>query len=118
MWPGIEHVFVPMERLPERFRESFDIMVSNMAWRYFVYPDIALKNLLQALSVGGWANIVFSCDRSPLAFEDLNTRMNGSMHLLKILEKSGHIDYSFRDSGIFVSPSGYLEITKKKSIVL
>ena len=53
------------ERMPADFKEKFDIINSNYALRYCLFSDLALKNILLALSVGGYASLGFSFDRIP-----------------------------------------------------
>lgn len=43
----------PAEYMPAVFEESFDLIESNVAFTYFLFPDIALKNAIKALFVGG-----------------------------------------------------------------
>ena len=43
----------PAEYMPAVFEEKMDLIESNVAFRYFLFPDIALKNAVKALSVGG-----------------------------------------------------------------
>jgi hypothetical protein len=65
-----------------------------MAFRYFLFPDIALKNAVKALSVGGEANISFQNDRCPLGLdsEELLDRMKKVFAWLKDLEQKGYIE--------------------------
>lgn len=119
MWPGINHEYIPAERLPAKWYESFDIIVSNMAWRYFMYPDLALKNLLLALNVGGYANLDYRADSSPLQknYIELVYRMNQAYGLLKDLMDQEYIDFEL-NRGIYQTsyPKGHLVIRKLKSI--
>lgn len=118
MWPDVEHVFVPAERLPAKFRETFDLAISNIAWRYFVFPDIALKNLLHSLSIGGQAEIAFGGDRCPLPPEDVIKRTHSAIKLLDTLEKEGIIETQRWFSQFYRIPQGYLSITKNKRLPL
>lgn len=114
MWPGINHIFVPAERMPKDFYEKFDIIFSNMSWMYFALPDIALANALQALSVGGYADIEYSGGKSDLDLEMIGRRLKGGMNLLEKLEEEGLISFSF-DKGPFRDvPIGILRIEKHK----
>ncbi|MEK7070971.1 MAG: hypothetical protein AAB966_04135 [Patescibacteria group bacterium] len=110
-WPGINHVFVPAERMPRRFFESFDIMVSNMAWRYFMFPDIALSNLVQALSLGGYADISYSVYSNPLDSDEAFRRFYQGIEMLEELQDKGLI--SFIQSPFAVGSS--LQIWKHQS---
>ncbi|MBI2596448.1 class I SAM-dependent methyltransferase [Candidatus Daviesbacteria bacterium] len=59
------HMFCLGERLPKDFSEKFDLILSNMAFRYFRYPHIGLKNALYALAPGGVIHISFAFNQSP-----------------------------------------------------
>lgn len=107
MWDGINHVIVPAERMPKRFSESFDLVVSNMAWLYFIYPDIALRNVLASLSVGGYAEISFSTGVCPLDGEERETRLRNLYDYIKKLREIGMISFNHH--------RGHLCITKKAS---
>lgn len=115
MWLGIQHIYVPAERMPERFRESFDVMVSNMAWRYFVYPDIAIKNTLQALSIGGYASISFFADQCPLPRKEIEQRVQAAVALLQKLDAKGVIDFQIKEN-LYIKNMGYMTIVKNKPI--
>ncbi len=116
MWSGINHLFIPAERMPKSLYESFDLIFSNMAWRYFVYPDIALKNVVQSLSVGGYADIHYSHERSPLIEEALG-RLHHGLDKLSQLKRNGQLDFTL-ESVNSNSPVGRLTIQKHKSIEL
>lgn len=69
-------IICPAEMLPESAFESYDLVISNIAFRYFSYPDIALLNAIKALSIGGEAYIEFGYDRSGTDWEELKSRLN------------------------------------------
>ncbi len=53
------------ERMPASFKNKFDIILSNMSFRYYLFPNIALKNVILSLSKGGYVKISFGYDRMP-----------------------------------------------------
>lgn len=60
MYP-VDHLYLcPAERMPKEFEGKMDLIISNMAFRYFPFPDLALKNAIKALAIGGEAHIHWS----------------------------------------------------------
>lgn len=51
------------ERMPTTFRSQFHLIVSNMAFRYFLFAHLALRNVVLALAKGGYAQLHFSFER-------------------------------------------------------
>lgn len=47
----------PAERMPRELKGNMDLVISNMAFLYFVGPHLALENCLAALSIGGEARL-------------------------------------------------------------
>lgn len=119
----------PAELMPEEFLENIDIIESNVAFRYFTYQDIALKNIIKALSVGGRASIDFQADRTNTKSAELIPRFDELFKLIKQLEDDGYISVEYGklsrlyvESGIpwyvqtiYTGPR-QLKITKNKSI--
>jgi hypothetical protein len=110
----------PAEYMPAVFEENIDLIESNVAFRYFLFPDIALRNAVKALSIGGETNLYFSNDSCPLGKEELLERMKKVFIWLKKLEQEGYIEVARRDNNDpFVVEEAYLgrelKITKKKS---
>ena len=66
----------PAEMVPLEFEETMDLIDSQMAFRYFLYPDIALRNVIKSLSVGGVARIAFIFGGTVNCFPDPNSRVN------------------------------------------
>lgn len=109
MYPVDELVLCPAELLPRRLEESADYIVSRTAFRYFNYPDLALRNAVMALSIGGEADILYSFERSerlekliPVKnaegeqklegiWDDLVERTLGGFRWIKELESKGYI---------------------------
>lgn len=60
MWPADHLVLGQIEQMGESLFEQLDLVVSKDAFRHFAFPDVALRNLLLSLSVGGEAYIGFS----------------------------------------------------------
>lgn len=52
------------EYLPKEFEGKFDVIFSNMAFRYFLFQNIAMRNVVKALHKDGIANIHFSYEAS------------------------------------------------------
>jgi SAM-dependent methyltransferase len=57
--------YLTAERMPLEFRGKFHLIVSNISFRYFLFPHIALTNTVKSLANGGYAYINFSYDRIP-----------------------------------------------------
>ena len=55
--------YLAAERMPLEFKGKFHLIVSNMSFRYFLFPHIALLNTVKSLAKGGYARISFSYDR-------------------------------------------------------
>jgi hypothetical protein len=82
--------------MPKEFEGQMDLIVSRTAWRYFAYPDIALRNTVQALSEGGMADIWFEATRSVLrgteeGRAELNDRIRNVVKWIKDQEEQGLI---------------------------
>ncbi len=60
MFPVDNQHYGPAERLPKEFGGKFDFIFSNMAFRYFLFQNIALGNVVRVLRNGGMAEIHFS----------------------------------------------------------
>lgn len=88
------HRFLFGERLPCDFAGKFDLILSNTAFRYMGYPDIALENAIHALKVGGILQIGFSSDYGKLYTKNpdqLDKAINDKMLWLEELERTGKI---------------------------
>lgn len=114
-WPIDEVVLTPAERIPRRYRETQDVLLSHYTIVYCVYPDLALENALRMTSVGGEMYTWFDYHKSPLygllfgpdsyqlqvynpyhqipAYEgpDLFTRVRMIYKWVRELEKQGYI---------------------------
>ncbi len=71
----VHTVYSTAERLPKSFKESFDLTVSNVAFRYFTYPDIAMEGLFASTSVGGIANLSVGGGCSRVEVQDYSERV-------------------------------------------
>jgi len=109
----------PAEYMPSVFEESIDLIESNYSFRYFLFPDIALKNTVKALSIGGETNLDFTNDSCPLDKEELLKRMKNIFAWLAELEQKGYIEVVRKGSDPFLVKEAYfwktLQIIKKKS---
>jgi SAM-dependent methyltransferase len=84
-------VLCPAERMPREWEEQMDLVLSNMAFQYFNYPDLALLNVVKALSVGGEAYLSFSAVRSPTEERELAIRLRSIYHYLQSLSEKGTV---------------------------
>ena len=117
----------PAERMPESFREQMDLILSNYAFCYFPGQDLALENILQALSVGGEANIEVSFGKQGVLVDNFVPRMAEQYKRMKHLHDLGYItikvdsDYNPHPLDFPVSqnnfyPPAQLYIRKNKSL--
>jgi SAM-dependent methyltransferase len=127
MYP-VETVIAPAEAMPASFKEKYDLILSNIAFRYFPYPDIALDNCLKSLSVGGEARLSVSTGREIVDVKDYATRLSKEYKKLKDLSEKGFIELSVdyhgphdpleynntEDEKYF--PDGFVRIIKLKPI--
>ena len=81
----------PAEMMPKSLEEDMDVIESNVAFRYFTYPDIALVNVIKALSVGGEASIHFQTDMVPLSEDELTNRLREVFRQIKNLIDNGDL---------------------------
>lgn len=65
MFPADYQHYGLAERMPKEFAGKFDLIFSNMAFRYFVFQNIALGNVVRALRVGGTAELHFGYGSGP-----------------------------------------------------
>ena len=101
--------------MPVSFKNKFDIIISNIAFRYFLFPHIALKNTILSLSKGGRAEIAFAFDRIPCgepydsyfrklvpgaedSYQAMKKIMFEELAKLKLLQKKGKIKITIPDS--------------------
>ena len=109
----------PAEYMPAILEENVDLIESKYAFLYFLFPDIALKNIIKALSIGGEANLDFSNDNCPLGKVELLQRMKNIFAWLQKLEQTGYIEVASNDDDPFLVTNALfrkqLQITKKKS---
>jgi ubiquinone/menaquinone biosynthesis C-methylase UbiE len=85
--------------MPAELEETVDFAISRTAFRYFDYPDIALKNVVKALAEGGWADIYFSTERSSLYnFESGKTREEQFKESQEYFKKIEELEYGKRRS--------------------
>ena len=117
-YPG-ETMIASAERMPASLRGQCDIITSNMAFRYFLYPDLALENCLQALSVGGEAKLIVGLDRPPFETSDRNQRLIRQYARFKSLIDNGFIEIETRNPEVFTFkdekgyfPQTYLQMKK------
>lgn len=87
------HRLLQAERLPRDFSEQFDIIISNIAFRYMRYRDIALENAIRALRKGGILSIHFSSDRLMPGdtFEQIERDIKTQFQRMETLREQGII---------------------------
>ena len=98
-WPVSRQVLAPAEYMPEYFHEAFSLIVTNMATRNFTYPDIAIRNALYALAVGGFAKLDFFWDNNPLPRKELGRRSVALWDRLKDLNDKRFITFTPLQTG-------------------
>jgi len=109
MFPVDHFYLIPAERMPDELEEQIDFIVSRTTFRYLMYPDLVLKNLVKALSVGGYADFVFSSERSANKnLRDLEKRVREGLLWIKDLEKKGFLETDIPEE------ENYAEYMKKK----
>ncbi len=57
--------YVLAERMPKDFEDQFDVILSNISFRYYQFQHIALRNVVRSLAKGGYARIALGYDRIP-----------------------------------------------------
>ena len=77
----------PAERMPSEFKEAMDLIVSNMSFGYFEAPDLALRNCVEALTVGGEA--ILSITPYDGWRKDKVERLWTELENVEMLEKKG-----------------------------
>ncbi len=82
----------PAERMPASLRESMDFILSNYAFCYFPGQNLALENILQALSVGGEATIDVSFGKQEMFVNHFAARMAEQYMRMKQLHDQGYIN--------------------------
>jgi SAM-dependent methyltransferase len=111
------HEIMLAERMPGSFTEKFDLIISNMAFLYFRYPEIALNNALLALKVGGIMRISYDVGRSPLLIEnrirEFRKRTKDQLDFMDQLQADGYIQY-FPDKRYYHAKDKYYDNGEKK----
>lgn len=121
--------YVVAERMPLEFEGKFHLIVSNMAFRYFLFKHIALLNVVKALTNGGYADLHFSfdsIDSSPESrayfleqvpdansnYETMKVLVRKTMAELKVLQEVGKIKITPSSNFYYQSMQGGLIIEK------
>ena len=123
----------PAEMMPKEFEETMDLINSQVAFRYFLYSDIALRNIIKALSVGGVAKIAYEIGRAHIASKDfdkfrlteeeIKKRQKALWTGIKVLVDQGYLDIIESSPKIkegILNPDenmrqGFVRFVKKKS---
>ncbi|MEK7603935.1 MAG: class I SAM-dependent methyltransferase [Patescibacteria group bacterium] len=117
------------ERMPLEFREKFHLIVSNMSFRYFLFPHRALQNTVKSLAKGGYARIIFSYDSIPETgetreyflkqvpnsesnYKAMKVLIGKTIAELEILKKEGEIRFTTDDNFYNRSMQGRICIEK------
>lgn len=122
--------YLAAERMPLEFRGKFHLIVSNMSFRYFLFPHIALLNTVKSLAKGGYARISFSYDRIPEEprelreyflkqvpdansnYDAMKVLVKKAVSELKIAQEEGKIRFTTSDSFYDYSMQGMVCIEK------
>ena len=92
MYPSDFVYLCPAERMPASLRENMDLILSNYAFCYFPGQNLALENILQALSVGGEADIDVLFGKQNAFVDDFTLRMADQYRRMKQLHDQGYIN--------------------------
>jgi len=113
------------ERFPADLLNSVDLVITNMAFRYFPFADLAVRNIIHSLSLGGMADVFVSTERSPTSDREIKKRLTETYSWLLKLKKEGCIKISFTN-GYFMKvkysvddslyPCRGIKVTKLKQI--
>jgi len=100
MLPVDKTIICPAEAVPKELEGKVDLLISRTAFRYFAYPDIALKNVIKMLATGGHADVSFSCKRSVIYRneDEINTRLTDTFNWIRQLEKQEVIKTNLTDA--------------------
>lgn len=79
--PGVKYIIAPAELLPRTLLNSCDLIISNRAFEYFAFPELALRAALLALAPNGEAHIDYSYENS--AFNELGPELQKYLSSLK-----------------------------------
>lgn len=86
-----EFHYVAAERMPANFKNKFDLILSNVSFRYYLFQHIALRNAVLSLAKGGQARLSVTCDRIPSEpehdayFKKIVPEAENSYYAMKIL---------------------------------
>ncbi len=122
--------YIHAERFPTEFKNKFHWINSQVAFRYFTFQHIALRNVLLSLAKGGFARLGFSYEAkhdskdaqrylmkrlapgSESGYDAMKTLVQREMAKLDALQQAGKIRYEtdedFKENG----NQGYLGIEK------
>jgi|SRR3989338_2226747 len=122
--------YMVAERMPLEFEGKFHLIVSNMAFRYFLFQHKALLNVVKSLASGGYAMLHFSYDaisnypsesrtyfleQVPNAksnYDAMKVLVKKTMAELEILQKRGKITITPSSNFYLQSMQGGLVIEK------
>lgn len=100
----VNHIVGTAERMPASFRESYDLIFSNIAFRYFARADIALENIMHVLSIGGKASLdIETC---------LKKQIRSKFKRLENLASKGYFKFDLIEG----NTGWFLEMTKLRSL--
>lgn len=106
---GMRHMYGSVERMPQFMREKCDIIISNMALRYMLLPDVGYFNIVDALSVGGEAYVTTETNRElnglPMAI--IMQRVKRAFEILHHLNDIGAIELTCRTPKLLCDPEGH-----------
>lgn len=116
---GIKHLLCPAEIMPASLKEAQDIIWSNTSFRYFVFPDKALRCVIESLSVGGEAELGIEIFADYEYNEGKIKQWEEMMCVVRRMVKDGVIRIfdSKEDEDFWEKPHvhrGWMRIVKKK----
>ena len=121
--------YINAERFPADFRNKFHFIDSQIAFRYFSFQNIALRNVLLSLAKGGFARLGFSFEAkqdsddmkrylmqlvpgSDSNYEAMKVFAGKEIAKLDILQQAGKVRYETSEHFKACGNQGYLGIEK------
>jgi len=121
--------YINAERFPADFRNKFHFINSQIAFRYFSFQNIALRNVLLSLAKGGFARLGFSFEAKDDAegikrylmqlapgaesnYEAMKVLAGKEIAKLDVLQQAGKVRYETSEHFKACGNQGYLGIEK------
>lgn len=98
-YPADFQVIACMERMPLALKGKIDLIISNMATRYFAFTDLVIEGCVNMLAKNGIMDVFFSSERTDNhSEEDVMRRMKKAYNFLKEMESLGIIELKIGNS--------------------